>query len=127
MTERNVAVRAEAGTAHVPAWRVLLPVEPAGPVVLVDLPPALARGLRRTFPRAVELSREARPGAVIWDGRRAPLLPGSAALAVVDARGHPGAADALAGVRAPDGVLAALIPSRRGRAGDYALYPSPGR
>jgi O-antigen/teichoic acid export membrane protein len=57
-------------------WAVLLPAEPAGPVVLADLPPRTAMLLARRYPGALVLAREEQPGAVVWDGAHAPVEGG---------------------------------------------------
>jgi O-antigen/teichoic acid export membrane protein len=97
-------------------WAVLLPAEAAGPVVLADLTERAGTLLARRYPGAVVLSREPRPGAVVWDGVRPPLRPGIGLLACAA-----GSANALLPLAAPDAAVAVV--GGRPRGGDGALVP----
>lgn len=104
------------------AFRALLPARPAGPVVLM-VSDDLAPHLQAACPGALVLSRSRRagwpePGRVVrWDGRRAPVAPGSAALVVVDTSAYD--EERAAALVSDDGVLAVL-----GDRGSHLVYPS---
>jgi hypothetical protein len=94
-------------------WAVLLPAEAAGPVVLADLPPRTAMLLARRYPGALVLARDPRPGAVVWDGARAPVEYGVGLLVCADA-----AAGALRPLCAPEAAVVTVggTPRRTGGA-----------
>ncbi|HEU5008791.1 MAG TPA: oligosaccharide flippase family protein [Jatrophihabitantaceae bacterium] len=99
------------------SFSVLLPAEPAGPVVIAASQ-RLATALAARFPGAIVLHRESavRPDgqSLVWDGGGCPLAPGSVALLVVDSR--VASVAVLRPALAPDGTLAVL-----GRRGSYVL------
>ncbi len=97
-------------------WFVLLPAEPDGPVVLADLPPRVTALLLRRYPRALALSRDPMPGAVVWDGVRPPVGQGIGLLVCTAA-----ARDALAPLAAPGAAVAVV--GGRPRGADVALAP----
>jgi Phosphotransferase enzyme family len=118
---------AESSARHPAAWRFLLPRNVDGPVVLANLGPITTENLLRSYPAAVVLARPAEQlagteRAVLWDGRRSPLRPGSVALVVCDDRDG-ACAEALGPAVAADGQQVAIVPS--GRPYRFALYPTP--
>ena len=112
---------------RVGSFGVLLPAEPAGPVVLA-VETGIADVLRHRYADAVVLSRLADgsaglgrpPATVVWDGSRNPVAPGTAALIVVDSR--LGSVASLRPALASGGTLAVL-----GSHGEYVIYPSSQR
>jgi hypothetical protein len=112
---------------HPAAWRFLLPRDVPGPVALANLEPITLRNLLRSYPSAVVLGRTVSDlrgleHAVLWDGRRAPLRPGSLALAVCDDRdGLCG--EALDFAMAALGERASIVSSSRPYR--FALFPTP--
>ena len=109
---------------RVGSFGVLLPAEPAGPVVLA-VEAGIADVLRHRYPEVAVLSRPGDGGAnltrppatVLWDGSRNPVAPGAAALIVADSR--LGSVASLRPALAPGGTLAVL-----GSRGEYVIYPS---
>ncbi|HEY2550991.1 MAG TPA: aminoglycoside phosphotransferase family protein [Streptosporangiaceae bacterium] len=122
----STRIAAEAAR-HPAAWRFLLPRHVAGQVVLANLEPIALRNLLRSYPSAVVLGRSLADlrgleRAVLWDGRRAPLRPGSIALAVFDDRDRM-CGQALDFAMAADGERASIVSSSRPYR--FALFPTP--
>lgn len=122
---RCLLVREETVGRHPGLWRVLLPLDIAGPVVVANLGRIRTENLQNTYPDAVSLAeemgdlRDARRG-VVWDGRRAPFRQGSVGLVVADDRDGR-TLEALRGARHPGAGTAALV--RANRKFDYVVYP----
>jgi len=128
-------------------WQLLLPVDPGGPVVAVDVAAPVVEALRLRYPEIVAVSRSigtligqaveptARPPSepgdtgnaagpgrgLLWDGSSLPLRSVRSGLVIVDDRKRQGtnARERMG----PGAAVSSIRSSRRGY--DYALYPRP--
>ena len=108
-------------------WRFLLPRHVSGRVVLASLDEVTTQNLLHSYPAALVLGRSAADldgvaRAAIWDGRRAPLRPGTVALLICDDRDGT-CATALASALAEGGECVAIV--RSARPYRFALFPTP--
>lgn len=112
---------------HPAVWRFLLPRHASGPVVLANLDEVMTQNLLCSYPAALVMGRSAAGldgamRAVIWDGQRSPLRPGTVALMVCDDRDQR-CAEALAPAMAEGGQQVAIV--RSARPYHFALFPTP--
>jgi aminoglycoside phosphotransferase (APT) family kinase protein len=108
-------------------WRFLLPRQVSGRVVLANLDEVTTQNLLHSYPAALVLGRSGADldgvaRAAIWDGRRAPLRPGTVALLICDDRDGM-CATALASTLAESGECVAIVRSTQPYR--FALFPTP--
>ena len=112
---------------HPAVWRFLLPRQVSGPVVLANLDEVTTQNLLRSYPAALVLGQpttvlDGVTRAVIWDGQRSPLGPGTVALLVCDDRDGT-CTRALAPALAKGGEYVAIV--RSAQPYRFALFPTP--
>ena len=112
---------------HPAVWRFLLPRQVSGRVVLANLDEVTTQNLLRSYPAALVLGRSAADldgvaRAAIWDGRKAPLRPGTVALLICDDRDGM-CARALAPALTQAGECVAIV--RSAEPHRFALFPTP--
>lgn len=131
----NRKSRSAGATTPGTGWQMLLPVDPRGPVVGIDLATPIGEALRFRYPDLVSIARSmgplratnqadtagGRPAGLVWDGRNLPLRHATSGLVIIDERrgGGPSARSSMG----PGAALASIGPSRVNH--DYALYPHP--
>ena len=103
------------------------PRQASGPVVLANLGPVMNQNLLRSYPDALVLGQsmaylEGAERALIWDGQRSPLRPGTVSLLVCDDRDGMCARE-LAPALVPGGVHVAIV--RSAQPYRFALFPTP--